>query len=181
MLSSTVGLEGLTLGGLAEDLQLSKSGLFAHFDSKEAIQLAVLQAARERFVGEVIAPALAKPRGEPRVRAFFKAHLHWLEHSPFPGGCIFFSASMEYDDRPGPMRDLLVGSQRDWLEALAKGAQIAVQEEHFRPNLDVEQFAHEMQSIALGFNYALKLLKDKRARQRAETAFEALLARARPA
>jgi AcrR family transcriptional regulator len=178
-LASTLGLEGLTLGVLAEDLKLSKSGLFAHFDSKEAIQHAVIQEATEQFIQQVMAPALVQPRGEPRVRALFQHHLAWISSIKQPGGCIFMSAAVEFDDRPGAVREKILQNQRDWLDAIARAAQIAVKEKHFRVNLDTEQFAHEQQSIALGFRYAHRLLKDPKARHRAELAFESLLERSR--
>jgi AcrR family transcriptional regulator len=184
-LASTVGLEGLTLGKLADDLGVSKSGLFGHFDDKQALQIAVLQHATEHFIQKVVAPALSKPRGEPRVRALFERELDWVGDSASPGGasgpggCIFMACATELDDRPGPVLDYLVHTQRDWIETVARAAQIAVTEKHFRRDLDAEQFALEVQSLALGYNYALKLLKDPRARQRVEAAFEALLSRAR--
>jgi len=174
-LASSLGLEGLTLGVLATDLNLSKSGLFAHFDSKEAIQQAVLQEATDQFVRAVIAPALSRPRGEPRVRSLFENHLAWLSRS----GCLFMASALEYDDRPGPIRTQVLQSQRDWLDVMVRAAQIAVQEKHFRPDLDSEQFAHEQQSIALGFHYSHRLMKDPKARVHTETAFEALIARAK--
>lgn len=177
-LATSVGLEGLTLGMLAEELKLSKSGLFAHFDSKEAIQQAVLQEATEQFVRTVIAPALSRPRGEPRVRALFEHHLAWLSRQQ-RGGCIFMATAIEYDDRPGPIRNQVLQTQRDWLEVLSRAAHIAVQEKHFVPGLEPEQFAHEQQSISLGFNYAHRLLRDPRAKVHAETAFHALITRAK--
>jgi len=145
-LASTLGLEGLTLGKLAEALDVSKSGLFAHFDSKEALQLAVVQEASERFIAEVIAPALAKPRGEPRVQALFAHKLEWVGNNSSPGGCLFMAATAEFDDRPGPVRDLLLASQRDWIDVLARAAQIAIQEKHFRSDLDPDQLALELES-----------------------------------
>ncbi len=177
-LATSVGLEGLTLGMLAEELKLSKSGLFAHFDSKEAIQQAVLQEATEQFVRTVIGPALSRPRGEPRVRALFEHHLVWLSRQQ-RGGCIFMATAIEYDDRPGPIRNQVLQTQRDWLEVLSRAAHIAVQEKHFVPGLEPEQFAHEQQSISLGFNYAHRLLRDPRAKAHAETAFHALITRAK--
>ena len=178
-LASSLGLEGITLGVLADELKLSKSGLFAHFDSKEAIQRAVLQEATERFVQQVIAPALSRPRGEPRVRALFENQLAWIRGGNQRGGCIFMSSAVEYDDRPGAIQDQLLQTQRDWLDVIARAAHIAVQEKHFRPGLDPEQFAHEAQAIALGFNYASRLLRDPKALERSQASFEALVARAK--
>jgi AcrR family transcriptional regulator len=180
-LASQVGMEGLTIGRLAADLGLSKSGLFAHFRSKDALQVAVLRTARDRFVEVVVRPALAAPRGEPRVRALFERWLAWEQSPPLPGGCPFVAAAFELDDRPGPARDLLVQSERDWLETLAGVARTAVQEGHFRADLDCEQFAQDLWGAILAYVHAMRLMRDPRARPRAETAFEALVRGARPA
>jgi AcrR family transcriptional regulator len=179
-LATRVGFEGLTIGRLAEELKLSKSGLFAHFKSKENLQLQVLEMASRRFVDEVIKPALAAPRGERRVRALFERWLAWEASPSLPGGCPFVAAATELDDRPGPARDYVAQSQRDWLDTIGNIARTAVQEGDFDPGLDVEQFAHELNGIALAHGHASRLLKDPRARARAEAAFVALLARSRP-
>ncbi|MCI0573360.1 MAG: TetR/AcrR family transcriptional regulator [Myxococcaceae bacterium] len=177
--ASTVGLEGLTLGVLAERLELSKSGLFAHFKSKEALQLAVLQAAVEHFIAEVVAPALSQPRGEPRVRALCEGWLRWEKSRRMPGGCIFVNAAVEFDDRPGPVRDALVQSQEDWLDTIARAAQIAVAEGHFRPDLDTEQFANDLQGIFLNHHHASRLRRDARAELITRRSVESLLTRSR--
>jgi AcrR family transcriptional regulator len=178
-LAGEVGLEGLSLGTLAADVRLSKSGLFAHFKSKETLQLEVLQHAIDRFIAQVVRPAIALPRGEPRVLALFDRYLTWIRGRERGGGCLFMALSQEYDDRPGPVRDLLAGSQRDWRQALARAAGIAVAERHFRADVDVEQFAYEVVGIGMGFQQAWRLLGDPRAEQRARTAFAALVARSR--
>jgi AcrR family transcriptional regulator len=178
-LAGEVGLEGLSLGTLAADVRLSKSGLFAHFKSKETLQLEVLQRAIERFVGEVVLPALARPRGEPRVLALFDGYLAWIRGRERRGTCLFIALSQEYDDRPGLVRDLLVKSQRDWHLTLARAAGIAVAEGHFRADLDVEQFAYEVVGIGMAFQQLFKLLDHPHAEQRARAAFEALVARSR--
>ena len=103
--ASEQGLEGLSIGALADDLGMSKSGLFAHFRSKEGLQIAILEMAGARMVDEVVRPALAAPRGEPRVRALFDRWLAWEQSPSLPGGCPFMAASFELDDRPGPVRD----------------------------------------------------------------------------
>jgi AcrR family transcriptional regulator len=177
-LATQVGFEGLTIGRLADDLKLSKSGLFAHFGSKENLQVKVLEVASRRFVDEVIRPALAAPRGVRRVRALFERWLAWETSPSLPGGCPFNAAATELDDRPGPAREYVVKSQRDWLETLANTARAAVQEGDFGRELDCEQFAYELQSIMLGYSHAARLMKDPKARARTERAFEALLARA---
>jgi AcrR family transcriptional regulator len=176
-LAGEVGLEGLSLGVLAASVELSKSGLFAHFKSKEALQLEVLRRAIGLFVRQVVLPALPVPRGEPRVRALFSQYLSWI--SGRQGGCLFMALSHEYDDRPGPVRDLLVQSQRDWVGTVAKAARIAVQEKHFRADLDAEQFAFEWMGIGMSFQEASRLFEDPKAHKRAQVAFESLLARAR--
>src|SRR5687768_8025264 len=119
-LASEVGLEGLSIGLLAGRVGMSKSGLFAHFESKERLQVAVLEEATRRFVDLVVAPALRAPRGKPRVVALLERWLSWSQQDFMPGGCIFLSASGELDDRPGPARDALVASQRDWQDTLAE-------------------------------------------------------------
>jgi AcrR family transcriptional regulator len=178
-LASEVGLEGLSLGNLAADVRLSKSGLFAHFKSKEALQLEVLQRAIDRFIGEVVVPALAKPRGEPRVTALFERYLAWISSRERKGSCFFIALSQEYDDRPGPVRDLLVKSQRDWQYTIARAARIAVDEGHFRVDLDAEQFAYELVGIGMAFQQLYKLLDHPKAEQRARAAFGSLVARSR--
>jgi AcrR family transcriptional regulator len=174
-LATRIGFEGLTIGRLADDLGMSKSGLFAHFRSKEALQLEILRMAGARMVDTVVKPALVVKRGEPRVRALFDGWLAWEQSPSLPGGCPFMAASFELDDRPGPVRDFVVQNLRDWLDTLAGAARIAVQEGHFRADLDCEQFAHECQGIGLAFVHASRLMRDPKARARAQTAFESLL------
>lgn len=175
-LARRVGLEGLTIGRLADDLDLSKSGLFAHFRSKQALQVQVLEAAAARFVDVVLKPALEAARGEPRVRALFD---HWLEWERRPGGCVFVQAAADLDDRDGPARDRLVQLQRDWLEAIATTARGAIREGHFRAAVDPAQFAHDLNGIILAYHHAARLLRDTAAEQRARTSFEALIRAAR--
>jgi AcrR family transcriptional regulator len=176
-LATQIGLEGLSIGRLAEDLKLSKSGLFAHFRSKEALQLQVLETARQQFVERVIRPGLAAPRGETRLRALFEKWLAWGRENP--GGCLFVNTAVEFDDRPGAVRDSLLRDQRDWLDLLANSVRAASQEGQFDPALDAEQFAHELYGVMLGWHHAARLLRDPRADERTRTAFEALLDRYR--
>jgi AcrR family transcriptional regulator len=177
-LATRVGFEGLTIGRLADDLKLSKSGLFAHFGSKENLQVKVLELASRRFVDEVVRPAFGAPRGIRRVRALFERWLAWETSPSLPGGCPFNAAATELDDRPGPARDFVVQSQRDWLDTIANTARTAVQEGDFTADVDCEQFAYELQAIMLGYAHASRLMKSPQARTRTEHAFEALLARA---
>ena len=178
-LATRIGFEGLTIGRLADDLRMSKSGLFAHFRSKEGLQLEILRMAGARMVDTVVKPALSTPRGEPRVRALFERWLAWEQSPGLPGGCPFMAASFELDDRPGPVRDFVVQNLRDWMDTLAGAARIAVREGHFRPDLDCEQFAHDCQGIGLAFVHASRLMRDPKARARAASAFDTLLRAAR--
>ena len=178
-LASQLGLGGITIGALAEELDLSKSGLFAHFRSKEALQAQVLEYTAARFTEIVLRPALAAPRGEPRLRALFNRWRRWPEECGLPGGCLFVQAAVELDDQPGPARDLLLKQQRDLLEVLATVARSGVNEGHFRRDLDPEQLAFELYGLMLAWHHASRLMRDPRADARLATAFEGLLARAR--
>ena len=177
--SSLVGLEGLTIGRLAEDLRLSKSGLYAHFKSKEALQIAVLERAADRFTELVVRPALREPRGQPRVRALFERWLDWSRSQVLPGGCIFVTASVEYDDQPGPVRDYLVRAQQDWVDLMATTARFAVEVGHFRANLDGKRFAQDLYGILLANYHFTRLLGDPDTESRTRAAFEHLIARSR--
>jgi AcrR family transcriptional regulator len=179
-LATRVGFEGLTIGRLAEDLHLSKSGLFAHFKAKEALQVQVLQLAARRFVDEVLRPALAAPRGEPRLRELFRRWLAWEQSPSLPGGCPFIAAATELDDRPGPARDFLVQSLRDMFDAIVTMARAGIEEGHFRADLDCAQLAHDLNGIFLAYHQAARLMQDPRASARAAAAFEALVRAARP-
>jgi AcrR family transcriptional regulator len=174
-LAAREGLEGLSLGELARQLRVSKSGLFAHFKSKEELQIQTLRAASDRFAQAVMVPAFRKARGLPRVRAFFDNWMRWFADASMPGGCIFMAASFELDDRPGPVREVLVELQQQFIDALARSARIAVEEGHFRRALDADQFAFDLYSILLGYNLARRLLRDPKAERRAREAFAALL------
>ncbi|MBS2019992.1 MAG: TetR/AcrR family transcriptional regulator [Deltaproteobacteria bacterium] len=180
-LASEVGLAGLTIGKLADDVGMSKSGLFAHFSSKENLEIAVLDEAVDRFVALVVSPAFKRPRGEPRVRALMENWFAWSKQEWMPGGCIFVVVGVELDDRPGPARDRYVASQKDWFGTLAGAAKIAIEEKHFRKDLDVDQFAHELFSIAMGYHFSRRIVDPKIAEKRARSALERLIADARAA
>jgi len=175
-LATVVGVSGLSIGRLAEEMKLSKSGLFAHFGSKEALEVAVVEEASRQFVQDVMVPALRKPRGEPRLRALFD---RWLQWGQRPGGCFFVGATAELDDRPGPPRDALVRAIKDWVDELAKATRIAVSEGHFRDDVDPDQFAFETYGLMLGGHTFSRFLREPKALDRARSAFEALIATAR--
>ena len=173
-LASLVGLGGLTIGTLAAATKLSKSGLYAHFASKESLQVHVLQHARDRFTDVVLRPTIAAPRGEPRVREFFDRWLTW-QSTAFGGGCVFVDAASEFDDQEGPVRDELVRAERDKLESLSLIVGTAVSEGHFRDDVDPEQFAYELEGILLAHHHARRLMRDGRAEERARRAFDRLV------
>jgi AcrR family transcriptional regulator len=174
-LASQVGLTGLTIGVLADDLNLSKSGLFAHFRSKEALQIEVLNHAADRFRDIVVRPALQEPRGAPRVRALFERWMTWAQEAELPGGCVFVAANAELDDRPGPVRDRLVELQRDWVNAMAISFAKGVEANAFRADSDPAQLAQELYGIMLSLHLHTRLLGDAGAETRARRAFDRLL------
>jgi AcrR family transcriptional regulator len=177
-LASTEGLGGISIGALARDVGLSMSGLFAHFGSKEDLQLEVLRTAVERFVETVVRPALARPRGAPRVRGLFEGWLAWSRAAFLPGGCLFVASANELDDQPGPLRDFLVRAQRDWVATLATAARLAVAEGHFRADVDPQQFAQDLWGLLLSQHFFERLLRDDQAATRSRASFERLMAAA---
>ncbi|QTE30609.1 TetR/AcrR family transcriptional regulator [Pengzhenrongella sicca] len=173
-----VGLGGLTIGDLAVSLEMSKSGLYAHFGSKESLQLAVLDRARLEFTESVIRPALAAPRGEARVRELFERWLRCgLERAP--GGCLFVKASMELDEQVGPVRDQLARDHRDLYATIARVFGTGIAAGQFRADADPDQFAVELDGVMLAFYHWHRLLDDELAPVRARRAFEGLLDAAR--
>jgi AcrR family transcriptional regulator len=174
-LARRVGLGGLTIGSLATQTGMSKSGLFAHFGSKESLQIQVIEHSSERFVDEVIRPALKAPRGVPRVRDLFE---RWLAWDSVEGGCPLVAASFELDDQPGPVREHLVRVQRDWADTLATVFTSGIGEGHFRPDADPRQFAQDLQGVMLSYHMASRLLADGDAAARARRALDTLLATA---
>jgi AcrR family transcriptional regulator len=178
-LASKVGIEGLTIGRLADELGMSKSGLIAHFQTKEALQVQVLETGANRFVEDVLRPALKTARGEPRLRALFACFLAWESSPSLPGGCPPIAAGSELDDRPGPARDYLVRARRDMLDLIAGTVRSAIQEGQFRPDVDADQFAYEFWGAMLAFHHASRLMRDPKARQRAQAALDSLVQGAR--
>jgi AcrR family transcriptional regulator len=176
-LASQVGLAGLTIGHLADDLAISKSGLFGHFHSKEGLQIQVLDHAAATFVEQVVRPALAQPRGVPRLRALFERWLEWDD--ALPGGCVFVAAASELDDRPGGVRDRLVELQRQWIDVIATSFRKAIEEGHVAAESDPAQFAQDLYGVMLAWHHHSRLLGDRAAERRARHAFETLLEAAR--
>ena len=179
--ASVVGLQGLTIGGLAVATGLSKSGLFLHFGSKEQLQIAVMEAAADRFTRVVLVPLRKAPLGIPRLRALFDAWLAWPRVAGMEGGCLFQTAAVEFDDRDGPVRDVIVAMQRGWIDRITRLAERARAAGHLHADSDPRQFAHELNGIVLGCYHAQRLLRDPAAERRARLSFEALLARMRAA
>jgi AcrR family transcriptional regulator len=177
-LASTGGLGQLSIGLLAGAAKMSKSGLFAHFRSKEQLQIEVLRAASDRFVAKVLAPALRAPRGEPRLEALFENWLAW-DRDEFPGGCVFQAAAAELDDQTGPVRDYLVETQRDLQDSIAQIARAGIESRKFKSAVDPDQLAFDFMGILLAFHRMSRLLRDENAERRARRAFDDLLARSR--
>ena len=169
-----VGLEGLSLGSLAESLELSKSGLFAHFKSKEALQLAVLNEAIIRFQARVVEPSLAQPRGRPRMEELIGRWFDWIGGETESGGCLFAVSSQEYDDRPGALRDRLVASQNDWHDTLARVAGDLPKAGKAPPDY-CRQMVFELVGVSLTYQQHVKLFRTPNARARAEEAVARIL------
>jgi AcrR family transcriptional regulator len=177
---SDVGYEGLSIGVLAEEARLSKSGLFAHFKSKEALQLGVIEEVINQFTMRVVQPALASRRGEPRLMVLFEKKLEWIRGEQELRGCLLQKASLEYHNRYGhPVRERVVQALQDWRELVARCTQTAIDEGQFRADLDPEQFGYELDGITMMYQQAHGLMRDRAAGARAQTAFESLLDRSR--
>jgi AcrR family transcriptional regulator len=169
-IGSREGLEALTIGRLAGQTEVSKSGLFAHFGSKEGLQLATVEAAREIFVREVIEPASHADEGLPRLRALLDAWLSYFRRDVFPGGCFFQAASLEFDGRPGPVRDRVVQMMSEWLALLTRHAEDAEPR-----GAAAQQIAFELNAIGLATNWQRQLLGDGDALECAAAAFDRVI------
>jgi AcrR family transcriptional regulator len=176
--ASETGFESITIGALAERAGLSKSGLFAHFGSREELQVAAIDLAAARFAEVVFLPALKAKRGLPRLKALFEAWLGWTDRIGLPHGCPMLAAAVEFDDRPGPMRDAVVGHFQRLDVELRRAVGLAVEEGHFSRRLDLEQFLFDLMGILHAHHYHARLLNDARARARAQAAFARLVAAA---
>ncbi|MCC6745726.1 MAG: TetR/AcrR family transcriptional regulator [Acidobacteria bacterium] len=170
-LASIEGLEGLTIGRLSTELAMSKSGLFAHFGSKEELQLATIEAARAIFIEEVVQPALeASERGLPRIWELCERWTEYAQRGVFKGGCFFAAASSEFDGRPGPVRDRIAGIMLEWLAALERGVREAQDSGHLDPKADAKQVAFEFNALVMAGNWAFQLYGDLKAFTRAREA-----------
>jgi AcrR family transcriptional regulator len=176
-MASRLGLEAVSIGALAKVTDMSKSGLFSHFQSKENLQNAILSHAGRLFSSKVVAPALQSEAGIPRIRALVNNWVRWA--STVTGGCIFVQASTEFKDRPGKVREHLLLQQEAWIDSLRRMAQSAVRVGHFREGMDCDQFAFELYSLLLGFHLYYKLLENTDITTRQQNALEALIQRYR--
>lgn len=174
--ASERGLEGLSIGALAARMKLSKSGLFAHFGSKEELQLATLKSAQEAFADRVFRPALEAPRGLARIRTLFQNWFDWLESSGQPGGCVILAAAAEFDDRPGAVHDTLLAGQKELRGAIAKAVRLAIEGGELPAGTDAWQLAFELFGIVLAAHHDRHLFDDPRAAERGMKALERLLA-----
>lgn len=174
------GLEGLTIGTLADTMQMSKSGVFAHFGSREDLQLAVLKEYVRRFVDEVLRPAVKKPRGLPRLEAILDRWVAFLARQ-LSLGCIMIAGAVEYDDRPGPQRDEMVAIIAAWKAELLKAIRQAVQEGHLQPDVDAAQMVFEIYGLMLAMHQDARLLRSADSARRARAGLRRLLDDARTA
>jgi AcrR family transcriptional regulator len=168
-IASVQGLEGLTVGSLATQLKMSKSGLFAHFGSKEDLQLATVELARQIFINKVTRPAIAAVRGMPRLWGLIEHWLALVEKRVFQGGCFFSAASFEFDSRRGVVRDRIAAIMQEWIGAIARAVYEAQKAGHLDPKVDPTRLAFEIHAIAMGAHWAHQLLDDKHAYSRART------------
>ena len=178
-LASQIGLEGLSIGALAEVTGMSKSGVFAHFGSREELQISVVREYHRKFEEEVFRPALAAERGLPRLRALFD---RWVRRVSveIDSGCIYISGAVEFDDRPGPVRDALVTMVQTWQQALDRAIRAAVEEGHLRADTDVGQLLFEIHGLILALHHDARFLRHAGAEERARAAFDRLVAHAAP-
>jgi AcrR family transcriptional regulator len=174
--ASAAGFQSLTIGALAERTGMSKSGLFAHFGSREDLQIAAVEAAAARFTETVFMPALKAKRGLPRLRALFANWLDYPVRSGLTYGCPLQSAAIEFDDRPGAVRDVVVGYYERLERELARAVALAVEQGHMRGELDVRQFVFEVMGIVLAYQHHLRLMRRPDAQDHARAAFERLIA-----
>ncbi len=172
--ASHMGLEGLSIGALAEVTQMSKSGVFAHFGSREALQISVIREYHAKFEEEVFYPAMGEARGLPRLRSLFE---RWVKHVSvaIDSGCIYISGAVEFDDRPGPVRDALASMVLAWHGALARAIQMGIEEGHLAADTDATQMLFELHGLILALHHDARFLRLPGALDRAQRAFEHVL------
>lgn len=176
--ASVDGLQGLTIGKLGAELGMSKSGLFAHFGSKEGLQLATIEAARQRYVDEVLDPARRAPAGIARLYALCEAFLSYVEQAVFPGGCFFAAAMAEFDSKaPSAVRDRVVECQEQWMSTLERAAAQAQVNGELGPDADSKQLAFELEAALLSANWYFHLHADAGYFDRARRAIRSRLLR----
>jgi AcrR family transcriptional regulator len=170
-LASHMGLEGLSIGALAELMRMSKSGVFAHFGSREELQISVIREYHARFESEVFTPAMGEARGLPRLAALFE---RWVRRVSveLDSGCIYISGAVEFDDRPGPVRDALVEMVRTWHAALERAIAQAVDAGHLKPGTDAEQMLFEIHGLILALHHDARFLRQPNVLDRARNGFE---------
>lgn len=173
-LAASMGLEGLSIGALAEVMQMSKSGVFAHFGSREELQISVVREYHAKFEEEVFFPAMHEPRGVPRLKALFD---RWVRRvsTELDSGCIYISGAVEFDDRPGPVRDALASMVQAWQEALERAVRIAIDEGHLQANTDPLQLVFELHGLILALHHDARFLRKSGAIDRVRLAFERLV------
>ncbi|MFZ0677501.1 MAG: TetR/AcrR family transcriptional regulator [Candidatus Binatus sp.] len=179
-LMSQSGLIGVTLGVLADQVGMSKSGLFAHFRSKEDVQIELLSHMAEFAMAHVVEPSMKADEGLPRLRALVRNWFGWAQRAGLPGGCPVAAGLFEFDDVEGRVRNKILEMEGQWRLTLTELVQRAVELGHLRRDLDVDQFVWELCGIYLGHHAAHRFLRSADADRRAETAFEALVERAVP-
>ncbi len=174
-LAQQIGLEGLSIGVLAEVAGMSKSGVFAHFGSREELQISVIREYHRRFEDEVFYPAMQAPRGLSRLRALFA---NWMQRTAIEldSGCIYISGAVEFDDRPGPVRDALVQSVQLWHAGMKRAIAQSREQGHLRADVDEDQVLFEIHGLILALHYEARLLRTPGAIARAEAGFERILA-----
>ena len=175
-LATQIGLEGLSIGALAEVMQMSKSGVFAHFGSREELQISVVREYHHRFEEEVFFPAMNHPRGLPRLRAMFD---NWMKRTSIEidSGCLYISGAVEFDDRTGPVRDALASSVQTWHAAMRRAITLAKAEGHLNADVDEEQVLFEVHGLILALHYEARFLKNPSSIDRANRGFDHILAR----
>ena len=179
-LATVEGLDGLSIGTLAGATGLSKSGVYAHFDSKEALQLATVDNARSLFIDVVVAPAL-RQGGLDRLCALCESFLTYVENRTLPGGCFFAAAAAELGGRPGPLRERVAANQKDWISVLTEAANEAVSLGELRGDTDVATLVFELNALVIAANTAYILHDDPAVLTQARTAIERVIRAATPA